>query len=99
MRKTAAGLGAAALTGLGAAEAEAQTRVRWDKEAVHKWSQCPPPGRSVNMNRLGAALLGEVSDPPIRSLFVFGANPVASTPNAARSRTSSPASATSSPTP
>jgi anaerobic selenocysteine-containing dehydrogenase len=35
------------------------------------------------MNRLGAALLGEVSDPPIRSLYVFNANPVASTPNAA----------------
>jgi succinate dehydrogenase/fumarate reductase flavoprotein subunit len=33
VRKTAAGLGAAALTGLGAAEAEAQTRTRWDKEA------------------------------------------------------------------
>ena len=58
--------------------------VRWDAEAVGKWSQCPPPGRSVNMNRLGAALLGEVSDPPIRSLFVFGANPVASTPNAGK---------------
>jgi anaerobic selenocysteine-containing dehydrogenase len=56
--------------------------VRWDKEAVHKWSACPPPGRVVNMNRLGAALLGEVSDPPIRSLFVFGANPATSSPNA-----------------
>ena len=30
------------------------------------------------MNRLGAALLGEVSDPPIQSLFVFCANPVTS---------------------
>jgi anaerobic selenocysteine-containing dehydrogenase len=58
--------------------------VRWDREAVHKWSQCPPPGRTVNMNRLGAALLGEVNDPPIRSLFVFGANPVTSTANAGR---------------
>jgi len=53
--------------------------VQWNKEAVHKWSQCPPPGRVVNMNRLGAALLGEVADPPIRSLFVFGANPATST--------------------
>lgn len=58
--------------------------VRWDKEAVHKWSQCPPPGRIVNMNRLGSALLGEVSDPPIRSLIVFGANPVTSAPNAGK---------------
>lgn len=56
--------------------------LQWDSEAVNKWSECPPPGRVVNMNRLGAALLGEVSDPPIMSLFVFGANPAASSPNA-----------------
>ncbi|MDX1612984.1 MAG: molybdopterin-dependent oxidoreductase, partial [Candidatus Promineifilaceae bacterium] len=54
----------------------------WDAEAVHKWSHCPPPARHVNMNRLGVALLGEVDDPPIQALYVFGANPVASTPNA-----------------
>jgi anaerobic selenocysteine-containing dehydrogenase len=58
--------------------------VQWDKEAVHHWRDCPPPARTVNMNRLGAALTGEVADPPIKSLFVFGANPVASTPNAGR---------------
>lgn len=57
--------------------------VAWDAEAIHKQAHCPPPGRSVNMNRLGAALLGEIDDPPIRSLFVFGANPAASTVNAA----------------
>lgn len=57
--------------------------VRWDDEAVNKWSDCPPPGRWVNMNRLGAALTGEVTDPPIQSLFVFGANPATSSPNAA----------------
>ncbi|MFO0925776.1 MAG: molybdopterin-dependent oxidoreductase [Gemmataceae bacterium] len=56
--------------------------VKWDADAVHKWAQCPAPGRSVNMNRLGAALLGEVSGPPIRSLFVFGANPATSTVHA-----------------
>jgi anaerobic selenocysteine-containing dehydrogenase len=54
----------------------------WDNEAVSYASAYPPPPRVVNMNRLGAALLGEVNDPPIMSLFVFGANPVASTPNA-----------------
>ncbi len=43
---------------------------------------CPPPGRTINMNRLGAALLGEVEGPPVGSLFVFGANPAASSPNA-----------------
>ncbi len=58
--------------------------VQWDGEAIHKWGECPPPGRKVNMNRLGAALLGEVSDPPIKSLFVYGSNPAAIAPNAGR---------------
>ena len=58
--------------------------MQWDSEAINKWAECPPPGRSVNMNRLGAALLGEVNHPPIQSLFVFGANPAASNPNAGR---------------
>lgn len=58
--------------------------VKWDVDAIHKWSQCPRPGRAVNMNRLGAALLGEVSDPPIQSLFGYGANPVTSSPNAGK---------------
>jgi anaerobic selenocysteine-containing dehydrogenase len=55
---------------------------RWDAEAVGHASECPPTPRSINMNRLGAALTGEASDPPIKSLYVFGANPAASTPNA-----------------
>jgi anaerobic selenocysteine-containing dehydrogenase len=58
--------------------------LEWDPAAVHHWGECPRPGRPVNMNRLGAALLGEVTDPPIRSLFVFGANPATSSPNAGR---------------
>ncbi|MBF6591745.1 MAG: molybdopterin-dependent oxidoreductase, partial [Ktedonobacterales bacterium] len=58
--------------------------VRWDAEAVGHASACPPTPRIVNMNRLGAALAGEVSDPPLRSLYVFCANPVASSPNASR---------------
>lgn len=58
--------------------------LRWDSEAVNRWTECPPPGRVINMNRLGAALLGEVDDPPIQSLFVFGANPAAANPNAGR---------------
>ncbi len=54
----------------------------WDSEAVGHRSECPPPPRVVNMNRLGAALMGEVDDPPIMSLFVYCANPLASSPNA-----------------
>ena len=58
--------------------------VRWDAEAFTHRGECPPPPRVVNMNRIGAALTGEVSDPPIRSLYVFNANPLAAAPNSAR---------------
>jgi anaerobic selenocysteine-containing dehydrogenase len=54
----------------------------WDSEAIGHASECPSPPRSINMNRLGAALTGEVTDPPIMSLFVYCANPLASSPNA-----------------
>jgi anaerobic selenocysteine-containing dehydrogenase len=56
--------------------------VQWDREAVGHASECPPVPRSVNMNRIGAALTGEVANPPIMALYVFCANPVASAPNA-----------------
>lgn len=57
--------------------------VRWEAQAVTHWPDCPVrPSRVVNMNRLGAALTGEISDPPIMSLYVFGANPMAASPNA-----------------
>ena len=55
--------------------------VQWDREAVSHASECPPTPRFVNYNRLGAALTGEAADPPIRSLYVFSANPVAANPN------------------
>lgn len=58
--------------------------LQWDQEALEHWSECPKPGRIVNMNRLGAALLGETSDPPIKSLFVYGSNPAAIAPNAGK---------------
>ena len=58
--------------------------LQWDAEAINKWSESPPPGRIINMNRLGAALLGEAQDPPVKSLFVFGANPAAIAPNAGK---------------
>ncbi|MBA2278165.1 MAG: molybdopterin oxidoreductase family protein [Chloroflexia bacterium] len=56
--------------------------IAWDREAMGHASECPPTPREVNMNRLGAALLGEVTDPPIQSLYVFCANPAAASPNA-----------------
>ncbi len=59
--------------------------LQWDKEVVtHEHDPaCPQPPRSLNMNRLGAILTGE-ADPPVYSLFVYNANPVASSPNAGK---------------
>ncbi len=56
--------------------------LKWDKAALHHGAECPPLARTVNMNRLGATLMGEVTNPSIKSLYVFGANPLASSPNA-----------------
>jgi molybdopterin guanine dinucleotide-containing S/N-oxide reductase-like protein len=38
------------------------------------------PARIINMNRLGKALT-ELTDPPVRALFVYACNPAAVTPN------------------
>lgn len=59
--------------------------LRWQKVAVaHEHEAvCPPAPRTLNMNRLGAILTGE-ADPPVHSLYVYNANPVASTPNAGK---------------
>ena len=42
-----------------------------------------PPTRIVNMNQLGRTLL-DVHDPPVRVLFVYNANPVATVPDQRR---------------
>ncbi len=59
--------------------------LRWDKAAKdHEQERvCPPAPRMVNMNRLGAVLTGE-ANPPISSLYVYNANPVASSPHASK---------------
>jgi anaerobic selenocysteine-containing dehydrogenase len=57
---------------------------RWDSNAVTHAKDCPPAPRQVNMIRLGATLTGEVSGPPIRSLFIFNCNPVATVPNSGK---------------
>lgn len=59
--------------------------LRWDAAAeTHRNDPaCPPAPRTLNMNRLGAILTGE-ADPPVYSLYVYNANPVASAPNAGR---------------
>ncbi|HEX6552678.1 MAG TPA: molybdopterin oxidoreductase family protein [Ktedonobacteraceae bacterium] len=59
--------------------------LKWDKPAVthNNDPACPPEPRTLNMNRLGSILTGE-ANPPITSLFVYNANPVASSPNAGK---------------
>src|SRR6266487_5667858 len=59
--------------------------LKWNTQAVSHAHDpaCPPPPRSLNMNRLGAILTGE-ADPPIYWLFVYNANPVASSPIAGK---------------
>ena len=59
--------------------------LRWDAAALaHRHDpSCPAATRTLNMNRLGAILTGE-ADPPVYSLYVYNANPVASTPNAGK---------------
>jgi anaerobic selenocysteine-containing dehydrogenase len=44
----------------------------------------PPDARTINMNRLGEALAGELTGPPVRALFVYTANPAAVAPDQAR---------------
>ncbi|WP_233578454.1 molybdopterin-containing oxidoreductase family protein [Tautonia sociabilis] len=44
----------------------------------------PPGTRSVNMNRLGEALLGELDGPPVRALYVYNCNPAAVAPDQAK---------------
>jgi anaerobic selenocysteine-containing dehydrogenase len=59
--------------------------LRWNKAALaHEHEDvCPPAPRTLNMNRLGAILTGE-ANPPVYSLYVYDANPVASAPNAGK---------------
>jgi anaerobic selenocysteine-containing dehydrogenase len=46
---------------------------------------CPRQTRTLDMKRLGEALL-ELDNPPVKALFVYASNPVASVPNQTRVR-------------
>lgn len=52
---------------------------RFDSAMLHRPDLRLRPARSINMVKLGEALLS--ADPPIRSLFVYNSNPAASTPH------------------
>ncbi|WP_435613381.1 molybdopterin-containing oxidoreductase family protein [Streptomyces sp. bgisy159] len=47
-----------------------------DREALYRDDLLPHPVRSLSMTRLGEALT-TVDDPPVKALFVYGANPAA----------------------
>ena len=59
--------------------------LKWDKAVLSREYEdaCPPAPRTLNMNRLGAILTGE-ADPPVYSLYIYNANPAASSPNAGK---------------
>lgn len=60
--------------------ADTSTGCYFDKATVHREDFMAHPTRIINMNRLGHAL-NEVNDPPVRSLYVYAANPAAASPD------------------
>ncbi|WP_410874357.1 molybdopterin-dependent oxidoreductase [Nocardia sp. A7] len=56
---------------------------RLDEAALHRDDLLPHPVRTLSMTRLGEALL-ETEGPPVKALFVIGANPVGSNPDQRR---------------
>lgn len=57
----------------------------WKVDAAAAAAEPPPATRTVNMNRLGDALL-ELRDPPVKVLFVYNCNPLATMPDQERVR-------------
>lgn len=55
----------------------------FDLDATDAANEPPSGARTINMNRLGRTLL-EQSDPPVKVLFVYNANPVATLPDQER---------------
>lgn len=51
----------------------------FDREIIRHRDFCPTPRRTINMCRIGDALLE--ADPPIRSLFVYASNPACTAPD------------------
>ena len=50
-------------------------------ERLYRTDLSPPGSRTVNMNQLGEALLGELPGPPVNALYVYNCNPAAVSPN------------------
>ncbi len=56
-----------------------------DTAALRRDDLCERPVRTLTQTRLGEGLL-ELDDPPVMALFVYGANPMASTPDQGKVR-------------
>ncbi len=56
-----------------------------DRDALARDDVLAAPVRTLSMTRLGDTLL-ETGDPPVKALFVYGSNPVASAPHQSRVR-------------
>src|SRR5499426_2420621 len=57
--------------------------VNW--KALHRDDLQKSPTRALSMTRLGEGLL-EVADPPVKALFVYASNPIASVPHQSKIR-------------
>jgi len=56
-----------------------------DWAALRRDDLRPRPARTLNMTQLGEGLL-EVNDPPVKALFIYGSNPLASVPQQTKVR-------------
>ncbi|MBA3727119.1 MAG: molybdopterin-dependent oxidoreductase, partial [Armatimonadetes bacterium] len=56
----------------------------FDNAALERPDLIPPGTRTINMNELPQALLGELPGPPVRALFIYNANPAAVNPDQGR---------------
>lgn len=53
----------------------------WNNAALERPDLTPPGTRTVNMNRLGEALAGNIPGPPVLALYVYNSNPAAVAPD------------------
>lgn len=56
----------------------------FDAAGLTRPDLAPPGTRTINMNRLGDALAGELPGPPVQALYVYNCNPAAVAPNQAK---------------
>ena len=56
----------------------------FNTDALQRPDLIPPGTRTINMSLLAEALNGDLSDPPIRALYVYNSNPAAVCPDQSR---------------